>query len=142
MYFKIRGKVNLTELLPIYSKNAKVQFKILEFNKTFDFKEVGNGIYNCSIDTTLEEFHAFLSPQLLTGRIIIEKDIYEVKQVETEITIGMVEIFPKFPLFYFLLIISLYISLVGAITINRLIDYLRMPDFVKKVKILKKCSDL
>jgi hypothetical protein len=50
----------------------------------------------------------------------------------------MTEIFPGFPMFYFLLIVGAVVAVVASLAIYRTIQQARIPKFVKKVRKMKK----
>lgn len=76
-------------------------------------------------------------PQTFTGQIIIELDNYEIDPTPITIVVGMTEIFPGFPLFYFLLIVGGVVAVAGSLVVYRVIQRARIPTFVKKARQMK-----
>jgi hypothetical protein len=81
--------------------------------------------------------NAFFLPQTLTGEITVELDNYEIDPRTITIVVRMTEIFPGFPLFYFLLIVVAVVAIAGSLTAYRMIQRARIPTFVKKAKVMK-----
>ncbi len=81
--------------------------------------------------------NTFIAPQTLTGQILIELDNYEIDPTPITIVVGMTEIFPGFPLFYFLLIVGAIVAVAGSLVGYRLIQRARIPTFVKKARQMK-----
>jgi hypothetical protein len=81
--------------------------------------------------------NAFFMPQTLTGQITVDLDNYEITPRAITIVIGMTEIFPGFPMFYFLLIVGAVVAIAGSLTAYRMIQRARIPTFVKKARQMK-----
>ncbi|MFW9819943.1 MAG: hypothetical protein ACFFE5_10060, partial [Candidatus Thorarchaeota archaeon] len=81
--------------------------------------------------------NAFFMPQTLTGEITVELDNYEIDPKSITIVVQMTEIFPGFPMFYFLLIIGAAVAIMGSLTAYRMIQTARIPNFVKKARQMK-----
>jgi hypothetical protein len=81
--------------------------------------------------------NAFFMPQTLTGEITVELENYEIDPRSITIVVGMTEIFPGFPLFYFLLIVGAVVAIAGSLTAYRMIQRARIPTFVKKARQMK-----
>ncbi len=97
---------------------------------------MGGGIYQLVFSTN--GIDTFFTPKSLSAEIIIEKENYETKNWVFNIVVGMTEIFPGFPLFYFLMIIIGVGAVAGAIAGYRFIQLAKIPEFVKKAKSMKK----
>ena len=69
--------------------------------------------------------------------ILREKENYEDQTVEITIVVGMTEIFPGFPMFYFLLLVIGIVAVVGSLVTYRQIQRARIPTFVKKTRAMK-----
>ncbi|GAH36168.1 unnamed protein product, partial [marine sediment metagenome] len=100
------------------------------------FNEISAGVYEYNYPTS--NIDAFFTPKTLTGQISIEKENYEVNPISITIVVGMTEIFPGFPLLYFILIVGGIAAIVGSLVTYRVIQQARIPTFVKKVKKMKK----
>ena len=100
------------------------------------FNEITAGVYEYDYSTA--NIDAFFTPKTLTGQITIEKENYEEISISITIVVGMNEIFPGFPLLYFILIIGGIAAIVGSLVTYRVIQQARIPTFVKKVKKMKK----
>lgn len=93
------------------------------------------GTYEYIFSTS--HINTFIAPQTLTGQILIELDNYEIDPTPITIVVGMTEIFPGFPLFYFLLIVGGIVAVAGSLVGYRLIQRARIPTFVKKARQMK-----
>jgi len=98
--------------------------------------ETAPGTYTFTFST--ENIDAFFIPNTLTGQLLIQKENYETQTIPLTIVVGMTEIFPGFPMFYFLLIIGGIVAVVGSVVTYRTIQRARIPTFVKKVRSMKK----
>ena len=92
--------------------------------------------YSISLGTT--QFDAFFTSHILSGKIIIEKANFTSEENPITIVIGMEEIFPGIPTFYFILIISSIVGISGSIIGYRVIHYARIPNYVKKIMKVRK----
>ncbi len=81
--------------------------------------------------------NAFFMPQTLTGQITVELENYEIAPRSITVVVGMTEIFPGFPMFYFLLIVGAVVAVAGSLAAYRMIQRARIPTFVKKVRQMK-----
>jgi hypothetical protein len=98
--------------------------------------ETSNGVYEYIYSTA--NIDAFLSSKTLDETYIaIEKENYEDQTIEITIVVGMTEIFPGFPMFYFLLIIIGIVAVVGSLVSYRQIQRARIPTFIKKTRAMK-----
>jgi hypothetical protein len=102
----------------------------------FTFGEVSAGVYEYDYSTS--NINAFFNSMTLTGEITIEKENYEVDPLNIAIIVGMTEIFPGFPLFYFILVVGGIVAVVGSLVTYRVIQQARIPTFVKKARKMKK----
>ncbi|MBY8980454.1 MAG: hypothetical protein KGD72_08695, partial [Candidatus Lokiarchaeota archaeon] len=98
--------------------------------------EVQEGVYAFTFPT--ENIEAFIMPVTLQGLITIEKENYNIETIQLSIIVGMPEIFPGFPMFYFLMIVGAVIAVVGSLVAYRQIQRARIPTFVKKVREMSK----
>lgn len=102
----------------------------------YNMTEEGGGVYRYTYSTA--NIDAFIAPQTLAeSYITITKENYEDKILEITIIIGMPEIFPGFPMFYFLMIIIGAAAVVGSLITYRQVLRARIPTFVKKVRAMK-----
>jgi len=95
-----------------------------------------NGIYEYSLSTS--DINAFFAAQVLNGEIIITKDNFTSQSIQVNIFINMSEIFPGFPMFYFLMIVIGIAAVAGSLVAYRQIQRARIPTFVKKASAMKK----
>ncbi|MBD3211047.1 MAG: hypothetical protein GF311_00435 [Candidatus Lokiarchaeota archaeon] len=110
---------------------------ILEVNnKNYSFTSLGNGEYQVQFPTG--DINAFIQPQTLTGTVYGEKTDYVTDEYSLTIVVGMTEIFPGFPMFYFLMIIIGVGAVAGSLATYRYVQVARIPDFIKKSRAIKK----
>ncbi|MFX1549243.1 MAG: hypothetical protein ACFFB9_02710 [Promethearchaeota archaeon] len=94
------------------------------------------GIYEFIFPTS--NINAFFMPQTFTGQITVELENYELAPTPITIIVGMTEIFPGFPMFYFLLIVGGVAAVVISLISYRAIQSARIPKFVKRAREMKK----
>ncbi len=116
--------------------NAEV---FLELNGvSFDnFTDNGDGSYTINIPDS-ELIDAFFFTELVQANIIINKVNYSQTTKSFTIEVNITEIFPSFPMIYFLMIIGAIIAVVGSLVAYRQIQRARIPTFVKKVRKMSK----
>lgn len=104
----------------------------------YDFSDDDNdGIYTVFIpDSAIPE--AFILSEQIPGEITINKENYTETKVAVFIDVKLVEIFPGFPMFYFLMIVIGIIAIAGSLIAYRQIQRARIPTFVKKVREMSK----
>jgi hypothetical protein len=102
---------------------------------SYDFIDNDDGTYSVTIPSLPE---AFFLPIPIAGQISIEKDNYETEVIDITINVGMVEIFPGFPLFYFIIIVAGAGLIVVALLSYYGIQQSRIPTFVKRARSMKK----
>lgn len=94
----------------IYIPNASVTLVLN--TQIYFFEEIEEGVYRLEFQTN--QFNTFFEEKRFFGQIKIVKEGFKTQSIEIEITIGMEEIFPGMPLFYFLnILISSIIILLG-----------------------------
>jgi hypothetical protein len=102
-----------------------------------NFTDNGDGTYTINIlDSDIVD--AFFFTELVQANIIINKADYSQKSKSFTIEVKITEIFPGFPMFYFLLIIAAVILVVGSLVVSRQIRRARIPTFVKKSREMSK----
>ncbi|TFF94830.1 MAG: DUF2341 domain-containing protein [Promethearchaeota archaeon] len=127
----LRDPTNESQLLT----NANVTLNI--DGTSYNLDEIQTGIYEYQFTTG--EINAFFIPITLSAELDIEKgQYYEKETYEFSIIVGMTEIFPGFPMFYFLLIVIGVVAIVGALATYRYIQIARIPEFVKRARAMKK----
>jgi hypothetical protein len=114
--------------------NATILLTIGE--NSYQFTEKGNGKYQFVFHT--DNVDAFFMPQFLQASIMISKEDYISKNLNLTFLVGMPEIFPGFPMFYFLIIVIGVAAIVGSLVTYRQIQRARIPTFVKKAKEMSK----
>ncbi|MFX1379877.1 MAG: DUF2341 domain-containing protein [Promethearchaeota archaeon] len=102
----------------------------------YNFTHIGNGTYICNFPTY--NINAFFTSNTLTGTINITKLYYISQEFDIIIVVEMEQIFPGVPTFYFLLILSAALAIVGSIVGYRVYHYAKIPAFVRKVREMKK----
>ena len=96
-----------------------------------------DGIYSVIIpDSAIPE--AFIFSEQIPGEITINKANYTESKISVFIDVKLVEIFPGFPMFYFLMIVIGIIAIAGSLVAYRQIQRARIPTFVKKVREMSK----
>ncbi|MFX1502517.1 MAG: hypothetical protein ACFFDH_16265, partial [Promethearchaeota archaeon] len=115
-------------------QNASVIMTIM--GDEYEFEENGPGIYILNLPTG--NINTFFGPKTFTGIINITKENYISEELSITIVVGMEEIFPGMPTFYFLLIVIGTLAIVGSIVAYRAIKHAKIPTFVKKVREMKK----
>jgi len=111
----------------------------LELNGVYfnNFTDNGDGTYSLTIpDPSLID--AFIVTELVQATIIINKANYLQTTQSFTIEIKMTEIFPGFPMFYFLMILAALVAVVGSLVASRQIRRARIPTFVKKTREMSK----
>ncbi len=96
----------------------------------------GDGIYIYTF--TIDNIDTFFAAQVFTGEISIIREDYISEEISITIVVGMTEIFPGFPMFYFLMIVGSAVAIVGSLATYRIVQQRRIPTFVKKAKTMKK----
>jgi hypothetical protein len=114
--------------------NATIELTIS--GNTIEFIQIGNGTYLYELSTA--NVNTFFTSRTLTGIINITRDDYISEEFTIIIVIEMNQIFPGIPTFYFLLVSSAVVVIVGSIVGYRVIQNARIPSFVKKVRKMKK----
>ncbi|MFW9949874.1 MAG: LamG domain-containing protein, partial [Candidatus Thorarchaeota archaeon] len=102
----------------------------------YHLEEFQNGTYILTFPTN--EIDAFFAPKILTGTINISKTDYISQEFEITIVVGMEEIFPGIPTFYFLLILIGIVSIAGSVTVYKVYKRAKIPQFVKRVRAIAK----
>ncbi|TFG00010.1 MAG: LamG domain-containing protein, partial [Promethearchaeota archaeon] len=126
--------IEISDELDGYLMNGTETYLILQGNR-YDGNLVGTGLYSFVI-TDLPS--AFFMPIPLNGKIYVNASNYEISETTITVNVGMTEIFPGFPMFYFLLIVIGVVAIVGALATYRYIQIARIPEFVKRARAMKK----
>ncbi|MFX0145359.1 MAG: hypothetical protein ACFE9C_14950, partial [Candidatus Hodarchaeota archaeon] len=114
--------------------NATITLTIM--GNIYNFTHIGNGTYIFNFPTY--NINAFFSSTTLTGTINITKEDYISQEFDIVIVVEMEQIFPGIPTFYFLLIFSAVVAIVGSIVGYRVYQKAKIPAFVRKVREMKK----
>ncbi len=104
---------------------------------SIDFTDLGNGNYSISVSASKLP-DAFFLPETIPGKITISNMYYSSKELDITIEVKMVEIFPGFPMFYFLMIVGAIVAVVGSLVVSRQIRRARIPTFVNKTREMTK----
>ena len=118
-------------------QNATVLLTIM--GSEYEFEESEPGIYIFNFHTG--NIDTFFNAKTFTGKINITKEDYTSEELSITIVVGMEEIFPGMPIFYFLLIVIGTLGIVGSIVAYRAYKHAKIPTFVKKVRAMKKTID-
>ncbi|KKK56350.1 hypothetical protein LCGC14_3065410, partial [marine sediment metagenome] len=113
---------------------ATVLFKL--GSEEYELEEGVDGTYTYTLTTG--NINTFLAAKVLTGEITITMEDYISQSIPITIVVGMTEIFPGFPMFYFLMIVGAIVAIVGSLVAYRVIQQRRIPTFVKKARSMKK----
>ena len=100
-----------------------------------DLTDNGDGTYSLYIAFIADPF--FL-PEPYSGSLTIEKANFTTIVKDITVNVKMTEIFPGFPMFYFLMIVGAVIAVVGSLVAYRLIQQAKIPTFVKKAREMSK----
>ena len=100
-----------------------------------DITDNGDGTYSLNIASIAEPF--FL-PEPYRGILTIEKANFTTIEISITVNVKMTEIFPGFPMFYFLMILGAIVAVAGSLVAYRTIQQARIPTFVKKARQMSK----
>ena len=95
-----------------------------------------NGTYTYTFTTS--NINTFFTLGVFIGEISITREDYVSESIPITIVVEMVEIFPGFPLFYFIMIVSSVAAIIGSLVAYRVIQLSRISAFVKKARKMKK----
>jgi len=118
---------------PLLGATAILKVGSTEYSLTDDDND---GVYTYTFKT--DDINAFFGIQVFSGEISIAKEDFVSQSISMTIVVGMPEIFPGFPLFYFLIIVVGVVAIVGSLVTYRQILRARIPTFVKKVRVMSK----
>jgi len=102
----------------------------------YELVEGADGTYTYTFTTG--SIDTFFAAKVLTGEFTITKEDYISKSIPITILIGMTEIFPGVPMFYFLMIVGSIVAVAGSLGTYIFIQQRRIPTFVKKARAMKK----
>jgi hypothetical protein len=105
-------------------------------NDEFIFNETEDGIYTYTFST--DQINTLLAAQTLSGNITISKENYETQTLPITIAVGMTEIFPGMPTFYFMMIVGSAIAVGGSLAGYRYYQLAKIPEFVKRARSMSK----
>lgn len=132
----IKIKLKLTDpanfSAPLDGATVKFEFR----NKNYSMTPLGEGIYQTSVSTA--GINAILQGQAYSGTVHVNKTDYVADEYQITVEVTMTEIFPGFPLIYFIAIVSSVSAVVIAIGAYRYIQVARIPEFVKRTQSIKK----
>ena len=118
---------------PLLGATVTLKVGSTEYSLTDDDND---GVYTYTFKT--DDINAFFAIQVISGKISITKEDFVSQSISMTIVVGMPEIFPGFPMFYFLMILGAIIAVVGSLVAYRTIQQARIPTFVKKVREMSK----
>ena len=95
-----------------------------------------DGVYTYTFKT--DDINAFFAIQVIPGKITITKEDFMSQSISITIIVDMPEIFPGFPMFYFLMIVGTTIAVIGSLIIYWMIQKAKIPTFVKKARKMSK----
>jgi hypothetical protein len=101
----------------------------------YDLTDNGDGTYSLNIAFLAD---AFFVPETILGILTIEKANFTSSETSITVVVKMSEIFPGFPMFYFIMIVGAIVAVVGSLVAYRTIQQARIPTFVKKVREMSK----
>ncbi|MHA2475264.1 MAG: hypothetical protein ACXAES_18740, partial [Promethearchaeota archaeon] len=129
LYFILRDPTQ--ENIPLI--NATVEISI--GGNIYRFNQTANGTYIYDFSTS--HINTFFTSSTLAGTINITREDYISEEFTIIIVVEMEQIF-GIPTFYFILVSSAIIVVVGSIVGYRVIQNAKIPTFVKKVREMKK----
>jgi len=118
---------------PLLGATVILKVGSTEYSLTDDDND---GVYTYTFKT--DDINAFFAIQPIPGEISITKEDFVSQSISLTIVVGMPEIFPGFPMFYFLMLVGAIIAVVGSLVAYRTIQQARIPTFVKKVREMSK----
>ncbi|MFX1267348.1 MAG: LamG domain-containing protein [Promethearchaeota archaeon] len=120
------------DVIPI--TNAEVYLMV--GGTRYNFTDNGDGTYTVVVpDSALPD--AFFTTERLSTTLNIEKANYSDTTRSVFIDVKMTEIFPGFPMFYFLMIVIGVVAVVGSLVAYRVIQKARIPTFVKRAREMR-----
>jgi hypothetical protein len=130
-------EISLTDIIddsPLLNAEVVLELSGVPFD---NFTDNGDGSYTIIIpDSKLVD--AFIVTELVQAKIIINKANYSQTTESFTIEVKMTEIFPGFPMFYFLMLVGAIVAVVGSLVASRQIRRARIPTFVKKTREMSK----
>jgi len=100
-----------------------------------DLTDNGDGTYSLNIASIADPF--FL-PEPYSGSLSIVKANFTTKEISITVNVKVIEIFPGFPMFWFIMIVGAIVAVVGSLVAYRTIQQAKIPTFVKKVRAMSK----
>ena len=134
MTVKVYVPISLNDLEYNVPLNETTVYTIIGGTR-YDFTDNGDGTY---LSEQIPTPVAFFTAQTQVIDVYIERENYETEIVTIVISIGMMEILPGIPTFWFLMIIGAMIAVVGSLLVYRTVQQKRIPTFIKKSKGLIK----
>ncbi len=127
------------DILDSYDKTGVRDAEITLIIGGEEYKDVnitdnGDGTYTFSF---LSYPQAFFTSQTLDAEIVFSKENYKSETIPITIVINMAEIWPGFPMFYFLMIVISASAVAGGIVAYRYYQQSRIPTFVKRARKMK-----
>jgi hypothetical protein len=119
-----------------YSPLRNATVTVIIDNVQYILEEISDGIYALTFST--DDVDAFFASNTLIGIVNISKDNYVSQQFTITLVVGMEEIFPGIPTFYFILILSMILAFSGSVVVYRSYKKAKIPVFVKKARLMKK----
>ncbi|MFX0180721.1 MAG: hypothetical protein ACFE78_11055, partial [Candidatus Hodarchaeota archaeon] len=131
----LRFDISLTDPIDVTPiTNAEVYLMIS--GTRYNFTDNGDGTYTVVVpDAALPD--AFFTTERLSSTLNIEKGNYSDTSRAIFIDIKMTEIFPGFPMFYFLMIVIGVVAVVGSLVAYRAIQRAKIPTFVKRAREMR-----
>ncbi|MFX1493017.1 MAG: LamG domain-containing protein [Promethearchaeota archaeon] len=128
-------KISLTDpidAIPITGAEVYLMASGIRYN----FTDNGDGTYTVVVpDAALPD--AFFTTERLSTTLNIKKANYSDTSRAIFIDVKMTEIFPGFPMFYFLMIIIGVVAVVGSLVAYRAIQKAKIPTFVKRAREMR-----
>ncbi|MFX1437211.1 MAG: hypothetical protein ACFFAA_08430, partial [Promethearchaeota archaeon] len=115
--------------------NAVIEFNFRDLTYTFNPIPTEPGVYNKSILT--RDINTFIMSQTFVGKISVKAANFTSQEFIITITVKMQELWAGMPTFYFILITSAVVGVVGSIVGYRVIQQARIPKHVKKIRKIK-----
>ena len=115
------------------SIDAYIVFQGIIWNFTYTGS---GGIYTVTIGNIPGD--VLILPQTLSAVIYINRENYTTSEITITINVGMLEIFPGVPMFWFFMIVGAIVAVVGSIGGYKYIQIRKIPKFIKRNKAIRK----
>ncbi len=109
--------INLTDSAKSFIPLENASIILTIGGNNYEFKEIEEGIYKYEFLT--DNINAFFEPISLKGVITITKENFDPEVIKITIVVGMLEVFPGMPFFYFLNIVVPFFLIISGLILYR-----------------------